>query len=88
MSFPWLQCVSDECTCVVDYKYLSIAQACDRRTAVGLARCQNVDPRFFRRFPKLPDSDVRHKPTLYCHSVGRSICWAVIHFVRSQNLVT
>ena len=60
-SFPRLQYISDACTCVLDYEYLSVAQACDRRTAVGLARCHNVDPRFFRRFPKLPDSEVRNK---------------------------
>ena len=41
-----------------DWEYLSIAQACDRRTAVGLARCQHVDTRFFRKFPKLPETEV------------------------------
>ena len=58
--------------CVLDYEFLSIAQACDRRTAVGLARCQNVDPRFFRRFPKLPDSEVRNKSC-----ITRSVSWTV-----------
>ena len=72
MSFPRLQCVTDDCTCILDYEYLSVAQACDRRTAVGLARCQNVDPRFFRQFPKLPDSEVRKKTYFI-----RSLCWKV-----------
>ncbi|XP_063299475.1 protein SERAC1 isoform X2 [Pelobates fuscus] len=37
-----------------DYQYRTVAQACDRRTAVGLARCEDVDLRFFLPPPTLP----------------------------------
>ena len=45
-------------TVIVDSEYRCIAQACDRRTSVGLARYPNTDPRFFRKFPKLSQSEV------------------------------
>ncbi|CAN9507916.1 unnamed protein product [Ophioblennius macclurei] len=38
-----------------DYQYQTAAQVIDQRTAVGLARTPQVDLRFFRRPPALPD---------------------------------
>ncbi|XP_044145243.1 protein SERAC1 [Bufo gargarizans] len=40
-----------------DYQYRTVAQACDRRTTVGLARSKNVDLRFFLPPPALPKVD-------------------------------
>ncbi|XP_030054269.1 protein SERAC1 isoform X2 [Microcaecilia unicolor] len=37
-----------------DYQYRTMAQACDSRTAIGLARSQDVDLRFFLQPPPLP----------------------------------
>ncbi|XP_069625469.1 protein SERAC1 isoform X2 [Ranitomeya imitator] len=37
-----------------DYQYRTVAQACDRRTIVGLARSKDVDLRFFLSPPPLP----------------------------------
>ncbi|VDI21277.1 Hypothetical predicted protein [Mytilus galloprovincialis] len=41
-----------------DYQYRNIAQALDTRTMIGLARSQDVDPRFFLPMPKAPPSKV------------------------------
>ena len=38
-----------------------VAQACDHRTLVGLARSPNIDPRFFLPPPPLPVTEVREK---------------------------
>ncbi|XP_069811069.1 protein SERAC1 [Dendropsophus ebraccatus] len=40
-----------------DYQYRTVAQACDRRTTVGLARSKDVDLRFFLPPPALPKID-------------------------------
>ncbi|KAM4040926.1 protein SERAC1 isoform 2-T2 [Anomaloglossus baeobatrachus] len=40
-----------------DYQYRTVAQACDRRTIVGLARSNDVDLRFFLPPPALPKID-------------------------------
>lgn len=40
-----------------DYQYRTVAQACDRRTTVGLARSKDVDMRFFLPPPVLPKVD-------------------------------
>uniref|UniRef100_A0A8C8VNX4 Protein SERAC1 n=1 Tax=Pelusios castaneus TaxID=367368 RepID=A0A8C8VNX4_9SAUR len=37
-----------------DYQYRTIAQACDQRTAIGLARSKDIDLRFFLPPPPLP----------------------------------
>ncbi|XP_043919197.1 protein SERAC1 [Protopterus annectens] len=37
-----------------DYQYRTVAQACDLKTLVGLARCKDVDLRFFLPPPPLP----------------------------------
>uniref|UniRef100_A0A8C5TFH7 Protein SERAC1 n=1 Tax=Malurus cyaneus samueli TaxID=2593467 RepID=A0A8C5TFH7_9PASS len=37
-----------------DYQYGTVAQACDQRTAIGLARSKDVDLRFFLPPPPLP----------------------------------
>ncbi|XP_029452522.1 protein SERAC1 isoform X2 [Rhinatrema bivittatum] len=37
-----------------DYQYRTVAQACDSRTTIGLARSQDVDLRFFLQPPPLP----------------------------------
>ncbi|XP_075780643.1 protein SERAC1 isoform X2 [Pelodiscus sinensis] len=37
-----------------DYQYRTFAQACDQRTAIGLARSNNIDLRFFLPPPPLP----------------------------------
>ncbi|XP_053316833.1 protein SERAC1 [Spea bombifrons] len=37
-----------------DYQYRTVAQACDNRTAIGLARCKDIDLRFFLPPPTLP----------------------------------
>ncbi|XP_074846406.1 protein SERAC1 isoform X2 [Carettochelys insculpta] len=37
-----------------DYQYRTVAQACDQRTAIGLARSKDVDLRFFLPPPPLP----------------------------------
>ncbi|XP_077204841.1 protein SERAC1 isoform X5 [Paroedura picta] len=39
-----------------DYQYRAVAQASDQRTAIGLARCKDVDLRFFLPPPPLPKS--------------------------------
>ncbi|KAM4694685.1 protein SERAC1 [Discoglossus pictus] len=38
-----------------DYQYRTVAQACDKRTTIGLARCKDVDLRFFLQPPELPN---------------------------------
>ncbi|XP_056423075.1 protein SERAC1 isoform X2 [Hyla sarda] len=43
-----------------DYQYRTVAQACDRRTTVGLARTKDVDMRFFLPPPALPKVDHNH----------------------------
>lgn len=43
------------CVVNVDYQYQTAAQVIDQRTAVGLARTPQVDLRFFRQPPTLPD---------------------------------
>eukprot|EP00079_Xenopus_tropicalis_P025742 XP_012819202.1 PREDICTED: protein SERAC1 isoform X2 [Xenopus tropicalis] len=40
-----------------DYQYRTVAQACDKRTTVGLARSKNTDLRFFLPPPALPKVD-------------------------------
>ncbi|XP_053566889.1 protein SERAC1 [Bombina bombina] len=40
-----------------DYQYRTVAQACDKRTAIGLARCKDVDLRFFLPPPTLPKTN-------------------------------
>ncbi|XP_075718826.1 protein SERAC1 isoform X1 [Rhinoderma darwinii] len=40
-----------------DYQYRTVAQACDRRTTVGLARSKDVDLHFFLPPPALPKVD-------------------------------
>lgn len=43
-----------------DYQYQTAAQVIDQRTALGLARTPQVDLRFFRHPPPLPNlEDVR-----------------------------
>ncbi|XP_059323429.1 protein SERAC1 isoform X1 [Ammospiza nelsoni] len=37
-----------------DYQYVTVAQTCDQRTAIGLARSKDVDLRFFLPPPPLP----------------------------------
>ncbi|KAM8952956.1 protein SERAC1 [Pelodytes ibericus] len=37
-----------------DYQYRTVAQACGKRTAIGLARCKDIDLRFFLPPPILP----------------------------------
>uniref|UniRef100_A0A8C5N4T0 Protein SERAC1 n=1 Tax=Leptobrachium leishanense TaxID=445787 RepID=A0A8C5N4T0_9ANUR len=37
-----------------DYQYRTVAQACDRRTTIGLARSKDIDLRFFLPPPSLP----------------------------------
>uniref|UniRef100_A0A674HTY8 Protein SERAC1 n=1 Tax=Taeniopygia guttata TaxID=59729 RepID=A0A674HTY8_TAEGU len=37
-----------------DYQYVTVAQTCDQRTAIGLARSRDVDLRFFLPPPPLP----------------------------------
>ncbi|XP_013814584.2 protein SERAC1 isoform X3 [Apteryx mantelli] len=37
-----------------DYQYSTVAQACDQRTAIGLARSKDIDLRFFLPPPPLP----------------------------------
>ncbi|XP_039603719.1 protein SERAC1 isoform X3 [Polypterus senegalus] len=39
----------------LDYQYRTVAQACDHRTAIGVARTQGVDLRFFLPPPSLPE---------------------------------
>ncbi|XP_051780504.1 protein SERAC1 isoform X1 [Erpetoichthys calabaricus] len=52
-----LQAVQDlaESSQLQDYQYRTVAQACDQRTAVGFARTQGVDLRFFLPPPSLPE---------------------------------
>ncbi|KAG8444334.1 hypothetical protein GDO86_009500, partial [Hymenochirus boettgeri] len=38
-----------------DYQYRTVAQACDKRTIIGLARCKNIDLRFILPPPTLPE---------------------------------
>lgn len=40
---------------IADYQFQTAAQVVDQRTAVGLARTQQVDLRFFLPPPPLPD---------------------------------
>ncbi|KAK6489048.1 protein SERAC1 isoform X1 [Huso huso] len=40
-----------------DYQYRTVAQACDQRTAIGLARSKDVDLRFFLPPSQLPKVD-------------------------------
>ncbi|XP_071997145.1 protein SERAC1 isoform X2 [Engystomops pustulosus] len=40
-----------------DYQYRTVAQACDKRTTIGLARSKDVDLRFFLTPPALPKVD-------------------------------
>lgn len=40
--------------CITDYQYGTVAQTCDQRTAIGLARSKDVDLRFFLPPPPLP----------------------------------
>ncbi|KAG8583403.1 hypothetical protein GDO81_008394 [Engystomops pustulosus] len=42
-----------------DYQYRTVAQACDKRTTIGLARSKDVDLRFFLTPPALPKVDDR-----------------------------
>ncbi|KAG2468576.1 SRAC1 protein, partial [Polypterus senegalus] len=52
-----LQAVQDlaESSQLQDYQYRTVAQACDHRTAIGVARTQGVDLRFFLPPPSLPE---------------------------------
>ncbi|KAM4771664.1 protein SERAC1 [Rhinophrynus dorsalis] len=40
-----------------DYQYRTVAQACDKRTIIGLARSKDIDLRFFLPPPPLPKVD-------------------------------
>ena len=44
---------------ISDAEYRAIAQACDQRTLIGLARSADVDSRFFLAPPSLDDSKVK-----------------------------
>ncbi|XP_069090675.1 protein SERAC1 isoform X1 [Pleurodeles waltl] len=43
-----------------DYQYRTVAQACDMRTTIGLARSKDVDHRFFLPPPQLPKVDDKY----------------------------
>uniref|UniRef100_U3I4X6 Protein SERAC1 n=1 Tax=Anas platyrhynchos platyrhynchos TaxID=8840 RepID=U3I4X6_ANAPP len=49
-----LCCIFFSLSFTTDYQYGTVAQACDQRTAIGLARSKDVDLRFFLPPPSLP----------------------------------
>ncbi|XP_073417102.1 protein SERAC1 isoform X1 [Dendrobates tinctorius] len=56
-----------------DYQYRTVAQACDRRTIVGLARSKDVDLRFFLSPPPLPNINENYSIENEAHKLLSSL---------------
>lgn len=71
-----------------DWQYQTVAQACDRRTAVGLARHPEADQRFFRPPPRPFDkqevSFIQEVPYVVCKTSMQFEMRYQLEFVSSE----